>query len=326
VTKFEVKEMNQRQETIPAVLARCHGSSVAFRLLLCIVAFQAKAAPDAFTVASGSVISAGGTVLCQVVGPFNTAPSSSNCTQNFPNTGSGSYSAGASYGLLGATALASVGTVALPNQGGTAAGEAEFRDAFTASVSSCSGSCLFTGTMVVTALLEGGAYALNPNSSASGNLSLSLINASNPSQLNDQESASIMTTGTGNGGACGIESGDLLDGFSATGACLVTARVAYSAGDKVYLTGILQALAGTSPYQDPTTGAISNGLAHADFGNTAMITSIGLLDSSGNPVSNAIFTSASGTSYPAPVPVPAALWLLGSGLLGLIGVGRRAAT
>jgi hypothetical protein len=35
------------------------------------------------------------------------------------------------------------------------------------------------------------------------------------------------------------------------------------------------------------------------------------------------FTSASNQFLTAPVPVPAAVWLFGSGLLGLIGVARR---
>ena len=38
------------------------------------------------------------------------------------------------------------------------------------------------------------------------------------------------------------------------------------------------------------------------------------------------FTSASGQFLTAPVPVPAAVWLFGSGLLGLIGVARRKKT
>lgn len=40
-------------------------------------------------------------------------------------------------------------------------------------------------------------------------------------------------------------------------------------------------------------------------------------------ISNTISTGCNGLSAPSPVPVPAAVWLFGSGLLGLIGVARR---
>jgi hypothetical protein len=325
--------MNQRYEKIPAARIWRSGLILGFVGLLCSLSFQTKAAPDAFTLAGGDIVSADGTIDCEDAGSFNAAPSSSTCTRDFEVTGSASYSSSAGYGVLKAMALAAAGNAAAPNQGGTAAGEAEFRDALTASLGTCSTSCLFSGTLVVTASLDGVASALNPNSSASGQLTLSLIDASNPGLLRDQEGATIQTQYPGGrgvtsstGGICGTQTGDPVSGLAATGSCLVTAKLAYTAGDKVFLSGILQTLASTSPSQDPTTGAISGGLAQANFSDTAMISSIGLYDSSGNLMNDVVFTNASGTSYPAPVPLPPALWLLGSGLLGLIGVARRVAT
>ena len=41
--------------------------------------------------------------------------------------------------------------------------------------------------------------------------------------------------------------------------------------------------------------------------------------------STGVLSVSSGTTTPPPVPLPAAVWLFGSGLLGLIGVGRRRA-
>jgi len=53
----------------------------------------------------------------------------------------------------------------------------------------------------------------------------------------------------------------------------------------------------------------------ADFGNTATL-SLDLPP-------GLSFTSASGVLLTAPIPVPPAIWLFGSGLIGLIGIARR---
>ena len=64
--------------------------------------------------------------------------------------------------------------------------------------------------------------------------------------------------------------------------------------------------------------------ASADYSHTLRWGGITVTNQYGTPV---VFTvnSTSGFNYaqPAPVPVPAAAWLFGSGLLGLIGVARR---
>lgn len=66
--------------------------------------------------------------------------------------------------------------------------------------------------------------------------------------------------------------------------------------------------------------------AYADFSHTVLWGGIsGVFDANGVPVTAFSLSSTSGFNYAqaAVVPVPAAVWLFGSGLLGLIGVARR---
>lgn len=81
------------------------------------------------------------------------------------------------------------------------------------------------------------------------------------------------------------------------------------------LESILDAVAWSSDDID------NSGFAMADFQDTIAMTGI-LID--GTPVS---ITGAGGVTYPLaytpPVPLPAAFWLFGSGLLGLVGITRR---
>ena len=79
-----------------------------------------------------------------------------------------------------------------------------------------------------------------------------------------------------------------------------------------------------------SVSARSTGTASALFGNTLEWGGITeLRDSGGNLITN--FSIASGSSVdwtqavsaPAAIPVPAAVWLFGSGLIGLIGMARR---
>jgi hypothetical protein len=56
--------------------------------------------------------------------------------------------------------------------------------------------------------------------------------------------------------------------------------------------------------------------------DTAWISALTLKDSSGNVITDYQLTAASGQTYPIATPIPPALLLLGSGLIGLIGVRR----
>lgn len=63
-----------------------------------------------------------------------------------------------------------------------------------------------------------------------------------------------------------------------------------------------------------------------DFSHTARVVGVQGFDNEGNSVTISSVIGQSGTSYPlSSVPLPAAIWLLGSGLLSLIGVARRKA-
>ena len=79
-----------------------------------------------------------------------------------------------------------------------------------------------------------------------------------------------------------------------------------------------------------TSAAVGTGIASgtalvtANFANTAGITGFEYFDLNGNPISGE-FSSVDGLALydPSVVPVPAAVWLFGSGLIGLIGLARR---
>lgn len=76
------------------------------------------------------------------------------------------------------------------------------------------------------------------------------------------------------------------------------------------------------------TGVIpySNGTGTAEFLHTSLLSSIAVLDSGGQALSNFSITSGSGTLYTAEgvqaVPIPAAAWFFGSSLLGVAGMFR----
>jgi hypothetical protein len=64
--------------------------------------------------------------------------------------------------------------------------------------------------------------------------------------------------------------------------------------------------------------------ASADFGNSLdWIGITNVTDESGNPVASFSALSPEGLDWGVVVPIPAAVWLFGSGLLGLVGIARR---
>ncbi|OFZ69243.1 MAG: PEP-CTERM domain protein [Betaproteobacteria bacterium RBG_16_58_11] len=80
-------------------------------------------------------------------------------------------------------------------------------------------------------------------------------------------------------------------------------------------------------------GTLTGTIEHLNLGNFSVSATVDFdaLGMAGNPVyygftaGNGMATDEHYISSAAPVPVPAAVWLLGSGLLGLIGVARRKA-
>jgi len=63
----------------------------------------------------------------------------------------------------------------------------------------------------------------------------------------------------------------------------------------------------------------------SDVFNTLEITSVEVLDEFGNPINGTQIVADSGFNYSSltAVPIPGAIWLFGSGLLGLIGMAKR---
>lgn len=74
-----------------------------------------------------------------------------------------------------------------------------------------------------------------------------------------------------------------------------------------------------------TNGAAGTGMASADFDNTAGITGLQIFALDGVTPLAFSYETVDFTLYnPTVVPVPAAVWLFGSGLLGLIGIAKKA--
>jgi hypothetical protein len=105
----------------------------------------------------------------------------------------------------------------------------------------------------------------------------------------------------------------------------VTFYVPFTYGTQLSIEPILKTTAQYLGYE-PTPFA-----SNWDFYNTATLDSAlildGTADNPGNQISNAMIAATSGLTYTptgiSTVPLPAAAWLFGSGLLGLIGVARR---
>ena len=108
---------------------------------------------------------------------------------------------------------------------------------------------------------------------------------------------------------------------------LVAASIPFTFGTPVYFGSFLFAGAGTltaCPSCDLLVQGIAmtgQGSGSADFYNTLVLTGLHPSDANGNPVSDARFSSASGTAYTlnrVTVPEPTSLALLGGGLLTLL--------
>lgn len=120
--------------------------------------------------------------------------------------------------------------------------------------------------------------------------------------------------------------GSGLDGFGSTGPIYgggtysLTNGLPFVFGSPLTLTtsSTVNANAGYDRYNPPAT---FSGTATASFDHTAILTGIEAFDQYGDPIKNLSITSESGTHYPianvAAVPLPAAAWLLISGLSGL---------
>ncbi len=117
----------------------------------------------------------------------------------------------------------------------------------------------------------------------------------------------------------GVEMGMLAGSYETTYTYMPepeNAVISYTGGTIVGPVAYLLAKDGAVPDTNPDTHAwYLYNLTNLGWTGTEEITITGLWPDQGS------FSHV--TLYGTPVPIPAAVWLLGSGLLGLIGVGRR---
>ena len=99
------------------------------------------------------------------------------------------------------------------------------------------------------------------------------------------------------------------------GTGLGSARLAYGSFSSPPALPGFNGLWGTITVQAPGTGGVIT------LGGSLADTGLGLFDATFSGIIGADFSDT--VSIPVVVPVPAAVWLFGSGLLGLIGVARR---
>jgi len=148
--------------------------------------------------------------------------------------------------------------------------------------------------------------------------------------------ASGLTTGTG---GANIPSATYIDvasnGTTSSGACCADWKLT-NTNDVYHLTGL-----GGNPYSGPdyliigppgaggtysnANGSIAGNKPHNPFINQTATFSLALSGATSSTViSNVIFSFGTQEgSNVAAVPIPAAVWLFGSGLIGLIGIARR---
>lgn len=115
--------------------------------------------------------------------------------------------------------------------------------------------------------------------------------------------------------------GDAVDSDTNPGIVQIVLGAAFSVSTELTVTA--QLLASTTI----SGTATATGNAFANFGNSAGITSFELYETGSNvPITNWNLTSESGEFgfyTPTAVPVPASIWLFGSGIFGLIGIARH---
>jgi hypothetical protein len=219
---------------------------------------------------------------------------------SFTLTGSGqaTYStlrASASVGFSGIDPSGSVGTLLAD-----ALGQAQYQDTLTIDIAGRTGE---TVDLVFTTAINGTTSASSSDSSttalASGNLNV-WVNGQRVAVSQRRPSTAVPEFFNGNPGLVQIVLGTP---FSVSAQLTVRAQLFPST---------------------PVNGRYYSGEASANFSNSAGITSFALNEAGGGaPITDWNLTSQSGEfGFYTVVPVPASVWLFGSGLLGLVGMAR----
>ena len=88
-------------------------------------------------------------------------------------------------------------------------------------------------------------------------------------------------------------------------------------------TGPATLIIGPGPYTN-ANGSIRDNNPHNPFINTSATWTLAFAGATaGTVISNVVFSFGTTPGANVPVPIPAAVWLFGSGLLGLIAIARR---
>ncbi len=88
-------------------------------------------------------------------------------------------------------------------------------------------------------------------------------------------------------------------------------------------TGPATLIIGPGPYTN-ANGSIRDNNPHNPFINTSATWTLAFAGATaGTVISNVVFSFGTTPGANVPVPIPAAVWLFGSGLLGLVAIARR---
>lgn len=109
-----------------------------------------------------------------------------------------------------------------------------------------------------------------------------------------------------------------LSGLDPATASILGSWAADDAGARIFLNGFDTGIA----YGQPAYGAVASFAINSGF-VAGLNTLTFIVSNSGEGATGLLVRSLTGSAEVAPVPIPAALWLLVSGLLGLAAIGRR---
>jgi hypothetical protein len=169
-------------------------------------------------------------------------------------------------------------------------------------------------------------YTLSPNPDPGNSPNALVLPLSNGWAPNDSTSAWIGPASSlvPNCYPCSVQSlfgyrlSFSLAGLDPATASILGSWAADDSGATIFLNGINTGIF----YGAPAYGALASFAITSGF-VAGLNTLSFVVSNSGEGPTGLLVRGLAGTADVLPVPIPAALWLLGSGLLGLIGIGRR---